>query len=142
MRWVGESGKKLSAYNGFRNKDQWSVASGIEDYDPCRGENPGDIPAPFFYSKPQSSTTTAGTTIKVGRAEITVTLDTIGLQWDSKTGIVSGLVSGVRKPVPYTGNSLGAIPVGGLTGSSNGRTPPSTTLSLNGGTLDYDYWYY
>jgi hypothetical protein len=122
------SGKKLSSYNAFLNKEEWSEASGLTN-SVAVGANPGQIPAHFILTK--TGTTSANTTFKVATSVITVTTQTTDLQWDSKTGIVSGLVNGVRKPVPYTGDSLGTIPVGG-----------TSTLQLNGGTLDYDYWYY
>jgi hypothetical protein len=42
-------------------------------------------------------------------------------------------VDGKRVAIPYTGNSLGAIPVGEIS---------SSDISIYGGTLNYHYWYY
>jgi hypothetical protein len=61
------------------------------------------------------------------------------IEWDSKTGIVSALVKPtpnseeVRRPIYYSGWSLGTIPVGGIS---------DYEIQLNGGTLEYHYWYY
>jgi hypothetical protein len=41
--------------------------------------------------------------------------------------------SNKQVPIAYSGNSLGAIPVGGL---------DSDKINLNGATLKYHYWYY
>jgi hypothetical protein len=55
------------------------------------------------------------------------------LIWDSKTGLVSGVGNdGKRKPIPFEGNSCGAIPVGGAN---------DVTISGNA-ELKYHYWYY
>jgi hypothetical protein len=114
----------------YPKKYLWAEASGLTSTTgTCTGENPGDLPAPFFFSK--TGATNANTTFKVGNLQITTSTAVIDLQWNSKTGLVTGLVGGVRKAVPYTGNAFGDIPVGG-----------TSTLQLNGGTLDYDYWYY
>ena len=70
------------------------------------------------------------------------------IKWDSKTGIVSGRkitdTSGKEKPIPYTGNSLGTIPVGENSGFVWGlkqNTAP-VSYSTTNLTLEYDYWYY
>jgi hypothetical protein len=47
--------------------------------------------------------------------------------------MVSAEVDGERAAISYTGNSLGTIPVGGIS---------SDNISINGGTLTYHYWYY
>jgi hypothetical protein len=71
------------------------------------------------------------------------------IEWDSKTGIVSAMVLPTstatekkRKPIPFTGNSLGAIPANSTVtwGLSNGAETPQ--YSTTGFTLDYHYWYY
>lgn len=126
------NGKALSSYPEplYPTKNQWAPASGIEAYTP--GDNFGDMPAPFVYST--TTTLNANDTITVGDLTIEVLQTTHNLKWDSKTGIVSGTdASGdetTRKPIPYSGNSLGGIPVGG-----------TSNIPTNG-TLTYHYWYY
>ena len=120
----------LSSYSGFSNVDYWKAASGLpEKGATCTGENPGDVPAHFTVTK-----SSATGTIEVGDAKIELAGTVYNLIWDSKTGMVSGTettsAASERKPVAFTGNSCGAIPVGG------------TTISLNGATLKYYYWYY
>jgi hypothetical protein len=108
----------------------------------CNGENPGDIPAPFIFKHNNGTTDftiseKTSKTFKVGGLEITVggakSKSLTGVTWDSKTGMVTAKVGGASDytPIPYTGTSIGAIPVGG-----------TTTLDLGGGTLTYHYWYY
>ena len=144
-----ENGRQASSYSNFSNKSLWLISSGLTDTSPCRGENPGDLPAPFIMRAPKTITaeTSAELTFEVGELEITIPAKTAtkqeygsfrythynSIEWDSKTGMVSAEVNGKRIAIPYTGNSLGGIPVGGI---------PSTDISINGGTLEYHYWYY
>ena len=132
------NGKDFDSYSEFENRWQWQAASGLTSrVELCHGENPGDIPATFTLTCQDSTTLDANTTFKVGEFSITTQVATKGFQWDSKTGIVSALVTnnGItkRQPIPYTGNSLGTIPVGGLDDSE---------IVLDYGTLKYHYWYY
>lgn len=60
------------------------------------------------------------------------------LTWDSKTGLVtankdSNTSDIGAKPIPFSGNSVGTIPVRGI---------DEEKITLNGATLSYDYWYY
>lgn len=148
-------GKNFDSYLDFRNKDEWETASGLtSSTGSCTGENPGDLPAPFIFTKTGNigSDTQATVTFRVGELSITIPAESSttledettythykNLTWDSKTGIVSAYKSGDNigtdkpKPIFYTGESLGSIPVGGLT---------SDELVLNDGTLNYHYWYY
>lgn len=126
-------GKNLSLYldDIYPTKSQWSGASGLTNtFTP--GSNGGDMPAPFVYLNEDD--TEPNTTITVGNLSITIPNKTYKLKWDSKTGIVSGTDStkdeSTRKPVLYTGESIGGIPVGG------------TAVIPQTGTLTYDYWYY
>lgn len=123
------NGKKLYAYNQFDSKNEWAVASGLLDTTgACGGENPGDIPTTFILSKTgniaKDTTFTVENTIKVLEA-------CSDLEWDSKTGIVSGKVNGTRRPVRYSGTSTCGISVGS-----------AKNINLNGATLKYHYWYY
>jgi hypothetical protein len=134
--WNGTNGKIETSYDGFNGKSDWIVASGLtETTGTCTGENPGDLPAYFTLSK--NGQTAENSTFKVGDLIITTKQVAYNLEWDSKTGIVSGIYTNgktsTRKPIRYEGNSLGTIPVGGL----NQRE-----LNLNGATLKYHYWYY
>jgi hypothetical protein len=128
----------------------------------CQGENYGDLPAPFIFKAPETinedsltnSASLASLTFVVGDLEIVVPAKTatkLGegnytythhskIQWDSKTGIVSADVDGVRKAVLYTGNSLGGIPSGDEL--SWGIKSGDKKLSHSGCSLDYHYWYY
>ena len=128
--------KKLSAYPEeiYPTKHQWSVASGLSDStETCIGENPGDLPTPFILTK--SGYINAGETYTIGDVSITITNDQPnGVTWNSKTGIVSTLTNeGKEIPIPYSGYSIGTIPVGGLFPEE---------MELHGATLEYDYWYY
>jgi hypothetical protein len=115
------------------------------------GENYGDIPAPFVFCAPSSieATTAPSLTFKVGVLEITVPAvakndnDYIhynSIEWDSKTGIVSALIDGVRTPITYAGTSLGDIPIGSAL--SWGRKESDDAVSNDGYSLKYRYWYY
>lgn len=132
------NGQKLDSYSYFSNRDLWADASDLtSSTGACTGENPGDLPAPFILSK--SGTTEANTTFTITDKLYIKTLTTVyELQWDSKTGVVSGLASDIaaettRAPVPIEGNTVGGIPVGGC---------DEDVLSINGATLKYHYWYY
>ena len=137
------NGKIFDSYGSFQNGNEWKIASGLtSSTGSCKGENPGDLPAPFIFKHINGSTELTisektSKTFKVGGLEITVggakSKSLTGVTWDSKTGMVTAKVGGASDytPIPYTGTSIGAIPVGG-----------TTTLDLGGGTLTYHYWYY
>lgn len=134
------SGKIASSYNSFRNKNQWIASSSLTNTTgACTGENPGDIPAPFILTHPGEIGAGASKTFIVGDCSITVggtgQSKLSNIVWDSKTGMVSAKIGDdtVAKPIAYSGNSLGAIPVDGL---------GSDKIQLNGATLKYHYWYY
>ena len=133
-------GRALNSYYNilYPSKNQWAAASGLQNtYTP--GSNYGDIPAPFVYSK--VGQIGKNTEIQIGPntlgLKIKIEQDTYNLQWDSKTGMVSGTtdssLTSPRKPIDYSGNALGGIPVGGI---------PEDSLNLQGGSLTYHYWYY
>lgn len=129
----GGNGKKLSNYIEvlYPTKNEWAGASGLSiGGDVCRGENPGDIPTHFIAKK---SSVSANTSLTVCGNTITIKQACANLQWNSKTGIVKGIVSGKEVLIPYDGNGCGTIPVGSA--SENGTI-------TSGITLEYDYWYY
>lgn len=141
-------GKNISSYSGFRNVKEWQVASGLTKDKACQGENYGELPTYFIMTAPEVITSEVPElTFKIGELSITThakssevnsegkTIYThhSGIQWDSKTGIVSAMFDGKRKLITYSGESLGTIPVGGI---------PKKDISINGATLKYHYWYY
>ena len=141
-----QNGRLLNSYNEFYDKTQWGnvlLASGT----PSQGENAGELPAYFVFSK--SDDTNKNTVIAVGDLIITLKQDVHNLQWDSKTGIVSGTSSesstSTRKPVAHIGNTLGSIPVGGVKGKWGVRTIDENgayQYSITNCSLNYHYWYY
>lgn len=125
-------GRNINHYSPilFPNKREWAPDSGLF-ITPKNGENYGDIPASFVYT---NDAIVANTEIVLdGVGTITILEDCNEMKWDSKTGLVTGLVDGVRRPVYYSGNSLVEIPVGNNVVS---------TSSPVGGKLEYNYWYY
>lgn len=119
----------------YPTKAQWAAASGLLSSGATKiGENLGDIPSHFIVQK--NSTVNAGVAITVGTLSITPTNNAYKLKWDSKTGIVSGTDAAgdetKRKPIAFTGNSLGTIPVGSGV----------TLLNVFSTELKYNYWYY
>lgn len=129
----------------YPTKNQWKLASGLKKTGTVgAGENYGDLVATFILSK--STETNKDSVLKVGDLEITLQDKVYKLKWDSKTGIVSGTDSdgeeNTRKPVPFSGNSLGGIPVGEsvVWGLKENTTPVS--YSTTNCTLTYNYWYY
>ena len=111
----GADGKTLGSYQEdlYPTKSQWARASGITTH--TVGSNPGDLSAPFVYSRNED--TEPNTKITIGDLSITVLNKVYKLKWDSKAGIVSGTDNikdeATRKPVLYSGNGIGGIPVGG-----------------------------
>lgn len=49
--------------------------------------------------------------------------------WDSKTGLVTAIVDGERKIIPYTGTAIGTLAPKGFT-------------ATNIYTVSHHYWYY
>ena len=129
----------------YPTRNQWKLASGLKESGTVGvGENYGDLVATFILSK--STETNSGSVLKVGDLEITLQDKVYKLKWDSKTGIVSGTNSdgeeNTRKPVPFSGNSLGGIPVGdSITWGLKENTTPISYSTTNC-TLTYHYWYY
>lgn len=132
---------KCMVYNGklpfgwqalYDNANDWLEASklSLNSNGLCgRGENYGDIPAPFVVKQ---KIAVANSTFKVGDNEITI-LEDGDITWDSRTGLITKEVDGKQVPIPYTGKSYGTLPVGDNTGA---LTLPT------GSTIEYNYWYY
>ena len=114
----GEDGRYLSSYSDadYPNKSEWGyVEDGVSilpnaiDYDKPL-QNLGDLPAPFIVKI--DGPTEKDTILTVGGCQIKTKIDCNDLVWDSKTGQVTYLDNGERKLLPYSGNSIGSIPVG------------------------------
>lgn len=127
---VVADGRSLNSYNTdyYPTKAEWAAASGLGTSISV-GVNPGDVPAPFVFTS-TTSTVNAGTVLRVGSFSIQVLETCSGLTWDSKTGIVKGTVNGELRPISYSGNGCVALPVS------------ETSVTVSGGTIDYEYWYY
>jgi hypothetical protein len=101
------------------------------------GKNYGDIPAHFKVI--QETIGSGEHVFKVSENEITVTIPSgvsySNFEWDSRTGIVSGL-NGDKKLtlLPYTGNPCGTIPVT--------TSDTQHNINIGGAKLLYHYWYY
>ena len=131
-------GKYDGSYSTFKTFDwnAYGVLSPDEDSSQ-KGENYGDIPAPFILTDTNGVAANTSKTYKITE-DLQITVGGTGqaamsnIIWDSKTGIVSARIGTSEKnaTISYTGNSLGGIPVGGC------------TPVLNGATLQYHYWYY
>ena len=151
------SGKIWSNYNGFNNKNQWGISSGLAKMNGtvmensrgaiCVGENLGDLPTHFVFKYNNAITSTQ--TFAVGELTITVSGTSSkplkDITWDSKTGMVTAKINNAatQTPIPYVGNSTGAIPIGGVEKWGLVITSGGTTsYSQNGCKLNYHYWYY
>jgi hypothetical protein len=51
------------------------------------------------------------TEIKVGDNKIVIKEACTNIEWDSKTGMVTGLVNSVRRPIYYVGQGMCTIPL-------------------------------
>lgn len=119
------NGKDFDKYSNFRNKDEWKIVSGLytTNSGECKGENLGDLLAPFKLIIPDSATIKKSMYVRVGDLTIQLEESVKGLQWDSKTGIVSGIISAsARRPISVTGNTIGGIPTSTITTSSDTST--------------------
>lgn len=134
-------GKNADSYNGFGNKAEWIGASGLtNNTNLSQGENVGDLPSHFIL---RVSGQMASGTICVGSLSITTSDTYSDIEWNSKTGIVSANIDGVREPIAFTGNSLGSVPVEGISNWGLKQVSDGTTTYNNENmTLEYHYWYY
>ena len=107
--------------------------------------NPGDLPAPFTISAVSNFEVKAGTEFAVGDNKIVVLEDCTNFNWDSKTGLVTGTnESGENRAIAFSGNPIGAIPVGGIEeGKITVNKDSLMSLTENENyILSYHYWYY
>ena len=140
------NGKLITSYSEFGTKSQWEGASGLtatNTDDVCKGENPGDLPAPFIIRI--TGSVPAGSTITVNDNTITTKQACYYLEWNSKTGIIKGAASNsataTKAPIDFIGNSCNTLPVG--TENSISAVVGGTVLSIGSRlTISYHYWYY
>lgn len=134
FEYFGEKdGRNINHYppSIFLNNQEWAPGAGMLST-PIYGENYGDLPASFVYTN--SAQILANTTIELGNiGSITILEDCTNLTWDSRTGLVTGRIGDIVRPIYYTGNSLISIPVGE-------KIFPN--LFLQNEELKYNYWYY
>ena len=125
---------KTADWGTFGNYAQWIEASGLANEQKNWLNNVGQLPAPFTYTK--GGITKQSTRFDIGENFVITKEDCEDLIWDSKTGMITGIVKGVRRPINCTGKLMGAIPVGGI---------PIGNLPLNeenGDSFVCYYWYY
>ena len=119
--------------------DSWFGATDVG-----KGENYGELPAPFQLVL---GTVSEGDTFKVGDLGITVKESASNAVWDSKTGIVFGDVTEnsqtKTRAIRYIGQGVGNIPVSTTQKPKVdwGRWNGISCLT-SGLTLKYNYWYY
>lgn len=121
-------------YNKYPTKHEWYLPTGLYPHTAPLGENFGELPSPFKVTK--NGLVSKNSVFKVGDTTITTTEDCYDFEWDSQTGLVTGkkTTNGEKKLISYLGLPVGTIPVTGLDLSAD--------VSINGGSLSYDYWYY
>lgn len=162
-------GRLLSSYSSVFKTTHWDSKAllkkeeGDDKIIAGDGENLGDLPAPFILKAPQSIPLPDrdSVVLKVGELEITIpaavtntTDDAVtythhdSIEWDSKTGLVTAIISGKRKPIFATGNKVGGIPVGKSlvwgrkTAEDSAVKEEVTGKDKVSYTLKYHYWYY
>ena len=124
----GGDGRFLSNYLDidYPNKSEWAFNEDGTTVLPLMLDNSkqlqnlGDLPAPFIFRTLNS--VEAGTTFQIGDCFIKTQKDCEGLEWDSRTGLVTTYEEDVLKVVPCLGLPTGALPCGenkGLKRSSN-----------------------
>lgn len=160
----GADGKSLNNYLDFShtNKLQWASTSGITDSF-NKGSNYGDIESVFVFKAPTTNPSAWSSleTLYFTVGDLTIAIKASGstgtgtsktythynkIEWNSKTGLVSADFNGVRKVIPYSGNSLGYIPIGdsinwGIRSGTGTQTSPYTHDNTDC-DLIYHYWYY
>lgn len=124
-------GRNINDYDIYRypNKIEWVIASKLNSQFQA-GYNNGDLPASFLVSKASVSVEDGNPVFQVGDCKITVLESCDNFSWDSETGMVKGVISGVERAIRYSGKSYGKIPVG------------RTDIQIGDATLKYNYWYY
>lgn len=104
-------GKDLEQYSIFAypTKEQWAPASGLNN---PQNINVGDIPAPFIWPKTGAGTVIKNMKLPIGNTTVIFLEAASDVKWDSRTGLIIGTVGGETRPLLYSGNSCGSIPVG------------------------------
>lgn len=160
----GRSSQNYTLMN-YPTKDQWLAASGLPTKH-MDGNNYGEIESPFIFRMEQGILLKAGDKLKVGTLEVVLEEDADQVVWDSRSGLITGLVNGISRALKFSGTSYGAIPEGGIdavkqpknisyettreegkiTYCSNRTKYVNDIVSSNFQdppfTIEYDYWYY
>lgn len=164
----GEDGRSAQNYlpNDYPTKGQWLHTSGLSTKH-RDGLNPGDIEAPFKFIMSKELQVKIGDSLRLGELVITIMENAQSVVWDSRSGLVTGDVNGVHRPIRFEGKSYGGIPVGGIdpikvpksiSYATKGEDNQIITYCSNrykyvGDTLvtayqdppfsiEYNYWYY
>lgn len=117
-------GTQPHTYSQTGTKHQWIASSGLN----ATGKvNNGDMPAPFVAEI--AAHCSKGKELTIGTCSIQILEACSDVVWDSSTGMVTGKVSGVRRPIFIKGNARGVLPLGPVT------IPQEVKLK-------YSYWYY
>jgi hypothetical protein len=129
---VQADGRTSAEYSDFGNYAQWEEASRFNK-EVAEGwiNNVGQLPAPFTFTSKENTLVGEGARLEVGENFIVMKENCKDLIWDSYTGMVTGIVNGIRRPVNCVGKLVGAIPVGGISSDEASE-----------GDLKYHYWYY
>lgn len=159
----GEDGRSLKSYalEDYPTKEEWVLGSGLTEH--IDGINLGDIPTPFVIKGENSKEFKVNDKFIVGELEITILENCSDVKWDSKTGLVYGIIDEAERIIRTSGKSHGTIPITSdkdpvdihydtidtdgeviscyLDGSrkKKGKRLPSTKPYF---TIEYNYWYY
>lgn len=121
---------------------EWLPASGLYEkgyddrVDPRENVvNYGDIDAPFIVTKNAIRFDNEETEkiLKIGEFEIVVKEECDEFTWDSNTGLVTGKIDGIIRPIEYSGTSYCAIP-------ANGEVQKLVNIAPR--EVAYRFWYY
>ena len=143
----GVDGKYFQYYdiNLYSTRNQWREVSGLIDLDETfeLGINRGEKPSPFIAKL--SGSVAANTIIKVANNKITIQEACSNVEWNSKTGLVTGEVNSVRRGVRFSGQSICELPLADeVPEKAEGETLEyiDTTGTKANLTVEYQFWYY
>lgn len=143
----GVDGRYFQYYdiNLYSTRSQWKKASGLIDLNEEfeLGINRGEKPSPFIAKL--SGSVVANTIIKVADNKITIQEACSNVEWNSKTGLVTGEVNSVRRGVRFSGQSICELPLAKeIPDKAEGETLEyiDTTGTKANLTVDYQFWYY
>ena len=119
--------------------EQWREKNALvpEYQNLIEGQNFGELPAPFIATLKGAAV--KNTTITIAGNTITILEDANNVQWDSKNGIITGEVDGVRRAINHKGYTLSTLPVYKEIPPINYITTSANKANLS---IDYQFWYY